>query len=66
MVNRFRTVCSKCGKDVTSRTNQADSNAIHAKSCPGKKRLLAGGFRSNKDSLDIDLLLTYLDGVVKK
>jgi hypothetical protein len=66
MVNRFRTVCSKCGKDITSRTNQADCNAIHAKSCQGKKRLLAGGFRSNKDSLDIDLLLSYLDDAVRK
>ena len=34
---QIRVVCAKCGRDITSRTNQADCTAIHLRSCTGKR-----------------------------
>jgi hypothetical protein len=35
-----RVICSKCGRDITSGTNQADCTAMHMRRCTGKRDFL--------------------------
>lgn len=32
-----RTICPRCGRDITSPTNQADCTVIHMRNCKGRR-----------------------------